>query len=96
MDILVRPIITEKMTELSEDRNQYGFVVLQDANKVEIKKAVEEAYGVNVKSVNTMIYAGKSKARYPRAGVIKGRTSNYKKAVVTVAEGDMIDFYSNI
>jgi len=96
MDILIRPIITEKMTDLAEDRGQYGFVVDRRANKVEIKKAVEEAYGVTVESVNTMIQPGKRKSRYTKGGVISGRTNHVKKAIVTVKEGDMIDFYSNI
>ena len=96
MEILVRPIITEKMTDLAEDRGQYGFIVDLRANKVQIKKAVEAAYGVSVESVNTMIQAGKSKSRYTRGGVISGRTNHVKKAIVTVSEGDVIDFYSNI
>ncbi len=96
MEILIRPIITEKMTELAEDRGQYGFIVNTRANKVEIKKAVESAYDVTVESVNTMIQAGKSKSRFTKAGVISGRTNNVKKAIVTVKEGDIIDFYSNI
>ena len=61
-----------------------------------IKKAVEDMYGVTVDSVNTMVYAGKSKSRYTRTGIIQGRTNSFKKAIVTLAEGDTIDFYSNI
>lgn len=96
MDILIKPIVTEKMTDQSEKLNRYGFVVDKHANKVEIKQAVEELYEVNVTSVNTMRYAGKSKVRSTRSGVQSGRTSAFKKAIVTIAEGEAIDFYSNI
>ncbi len=96
MDILLKPIVTEKMTAQGEDLNQFGFVVDRKANKIQIKKAVEEMYGVNVVSVNTMTYAGKRKSRYTRTGVINGKTKTFKKAIVTLAEGDTIDFYSNI
>jgi len=96
MDILLKPIVTEKMTTQGESLNRFGFVVDRKANKIQIKKAVEEMYGVTVESVNTMIYAGKSKSRFTRSGVIQGRTNAYKKAVVTLIEGDTIDFYSNI
>lgn len=95
-DILIKPIITEKMTEAGDDFNQYGFVVSKKANKIQIRKAVEEMYGVTVESVNTMRYRGKSRSRYTRAGIIKGKENSFKKAVVTLAEGDTIDFYSNI
>ncbi|MBA7533434.1 50S ribosomal protein L23 [subsurface metagenome] len=96
MDILLKPIVTEKMTAQGEEMNRFGFVVSKKANKIQIKQAVEEMYGVNVVSVNTMIYAGKSKSRYTRTGIIKGRSKSFKKAIVTLAEGDTIDFYSNI
>ena len=96
MSILIKPIITEKMTAASEEFNRYGFVVDRAANKIQIKGAVEEAYGVTVDSVRTMNYAGKSKSRFNKAGVISGRTSHFKKAIVQLAEGDTIDFYSNI
>jgi large subunit ribosomal protein L23 len=96
MNILLKPIVTEKMTAQGEDMNRFGFIVDQSANKIQIKKAVEEMYGVSVVSVNTMIYAGKSKSRYTRTGIINGRTKSFKKAIVTLAEGDTIDFYSNI
>jgi large subunit ribosomal protein L23 len=96
MDILLKPIVTEKLTDLSEKLNQYGFIVEKRANKIQIKQAVEEMYGVTVESVNTMVYAGKSKSRYTKTGVIAGRTKSFKKAVVTLADGDTIDFYSNI
>ncbi|MGB0403016.1 MAG: 50S ribosomal protein L23 [Salibacteraceae bacterium] len=96
MDILLKPVITEKMTRDGEDFNRYGFIVSRDTNKVEIKKAVEESYGVTVKSVNTMVTPGKSKSRYTKTGVTQGSTPTLKKAVVTLVEGDIIDFYSNI
>jgi len=96
MDILLKPIVTEKMTDQSEKFNRYGFIVAKDANKIQIKKAIEEMYGVTVESVKTMIYHGKSKVRYTKSGVMSGRAPVYKKAIIEVAEGDTIDFYSNI
>jgi large subunit ribosomal protein L23 len=96
MNILLKPIVTEKMTAQGEDLNRFGFIVHKNANKIQIKEAVEELYGVNVVAVNTMIYAGKNKSRYTRSGIINGRSKSYKKAIVTLAEGDTIDFYSNI
>ena len=96
MDVIVKQIVTEKMTHQGETLNSYGFVVKRDVNKLQIKKAVEEMYNVTVASVNTMRYAGKSKSRYTKSGVIAGRTAAYKKAVVTLVDGDKIDFYSNI
>ena len=95
-DILIKPIITEKMTEKGDDLNQYGFVVSKKANKIQIRNAVEEMYGVTVESVNTMRYHGKSRSRYTRAGIIKGKENSFKKAIVTLSEGETIDFYSNI
>ena len=96
MSILIEPIITEKMTDISENLNQYGFIVDKKANKVEIKKAVENFYNVTVESVNTMVYGGKRKNRYTKSGLIKGKTNSFKKAIVTLVEGDTIDLYSNI
>ncbi len=96
MDIIIKPVITEKMTEMGETLNRYGFVVNRKANKLQIKKAVEDLYGVEVVSVNTMTYRGKTKSRFTRTGVISGKTASYKKAIITVAEGETIDFYSNI
>ncbi|NOZ36266.1 MAG: 50S ribosomal protein L23 [Chlorobi bacterium] len=96
MNILIEPIITEKMTEKSEKLNQYGFIVKKDANKIEIKKAVENFYNVTVENVNTMIYGGKRRDRFTKRGLIKGRTKSFKKALVTLSDGDTIDFYSNI
>ena len=96
MSVLIKPIVTEKMTELGEKRNQFGFVVDKRANKIQIKKAIEEMYDVSVVNINTMRYGGKAKSRYTRTGIVQGKTTSYKKAVVTLAEGDQIDFYSNI
>ena len=96
MNVLIKPIVTEKMTAQGEDFNRYGFVVAKDANKLQIKQAVEDLYDVKVAEVNTMRYAGKRKQRYTKSGVSVGQTSSYKKAVVTLAEGEVIDFYSNI
>ncbi len=97
MGIIIKPLVTEKMTAVSEKfNNRYGFIVTPDVNKLEIKRAVETMYNVTVVDVNTMRYSGKSKSRYTKAGLIKGRTNAYKKAIVTLKEGDTIDFYSNI
>jgi large subunit ribosomal protein L23 len=96
MSIIIKPVITEKMTDLGEKLNRYGFIVDKKANKIQIKKAVEDFYGVDVLAVNTMNYSGKEKSRFTKSGVIAGRTSAYKKAIVTLAEGETIDFYSNI
>lgn len=96
MIIIKKPIITEKMTAISEKLNKYGFIVDVRANKLQIKQAVEELYGVNVAAVNTMRYDGKVKSRYTKAGVVAGQRDAYKKAVVTLAKGETIDFFSNI
>jgi len=96
MGIIVKPIVTEKMTKLSEKLNRYGFRVQKDANKIEIKQAVEAMYNVTVEEVNTLIVAPKQKSRSTKGGVLKGKTSAYKKAIVTVKQGEQIDFYSNI
>jgi large subunit ribosomal protein L23 len=96
MDILLKPIVTEKMTLQGDKFNRYGFVVAKSANKLQIRKAVEELYGVTVDSVNTMRYGGKVKSRNTKSGLLIGKTTALKKAVVTLAEGNKIDFYSNI
>lgn len=96
MNILIKPVITEKMTSLGEKLNRYGFIVNRKANKIQIKSAVEDFYGVDVIAVNTMNYSGKEKSRFTKGGVISGRTNAFKKAIVTLAEGETIDFYSNI
>ena len=84
------------MTALTEQDNRYGFVVDTNANKLQIKEAVEKMYGVSVENVNTMNFNGKKKSRFTKAGWVEGRTNKFKKAIVTLAEGDTIDFYSNI
>lgn len=94
--ILVKPIITEKAEALTEQRNQYSFVVHRRANKIEIKNAVESMYSVAVSSVNTLVMPAKSKKRNTRSGVVNGRVSAYKKAIVTLADGEMIDFFGDI
>ncbi len=117
MAFIIKPLVTEKMTRITEkssvDRTyrvkskggeertkkatpRYGFIVRPEANKIEIKKEVESLYNVKVISVNTLRYAGKRMARYTKAGLIRGKKSAFKKAIVTLREGDTIDFYSNI
>lgn len=96
MAFIIKPLVTEKMTAITEKQNKFGFIVRPQANKLQIKKEVEELYNVTVTDVNTMNYAGKNKTRYTRAGLVKGRTNAVKKAIVTLKEGDTIDFYSNI
>ena len=96
MSIIIKPIVTEKMTQMGEKYSRYGFRVSPDANKIEIKKAVEDMYNVTVESVNTMQVDGKNKSRYTKSGIIKGVTVAYKKAIVTLKKGEVIDFYSNI
>ena len=96
MDIQIRPIITEKANADSEKLNRYTFAVSPDANKFQIKDVVEKLYNVRVVKVNTALYAGKRKSRYTKAGLIRGRKPSYKKAYVTVAEGQTIDYYNNI
>ena len=96
MIIIKKPVITEKMTAISEKLNQFAFIVDKNANKYQIKDAVEELYGVKVVSVNTMNYEGKKKSRYTKSGVVTCRRAAFKKAIVTLKEGDTIDFFSNI
>ena len=96
MSILIKPIITEKATLGSERFNKYTFLVNPKANKVEIKKAVELAYGVTVDNVRTQNYGPERKMRYTKTGIQKGKTNATKKAIVQVAEGETIDFYSNL
>ncbi len=95
-DIIIRPIVTEKFNTLSEKYNKYGFIVNRKANKLQIKRAIEDLYGVKVKDINTMVYSGKRKVRYTKTGIIEGKKNSYKKAIVTLEEGNTIDFYSNI
>jgi large subunit ribosomal protein L23 len=96
MEILLKPIITEKMTAQSVKLNRFGFIVDRKANKIQIKKAVEKMYNVSVETVNTLRYAGKNKSRNTKTGIVNGTTNAFKKAIVTLKEGDTIDFYSNI
>jgi len=96
MGILIKPVITEKSSAQSEDRNCFAFVVRRDANKIEIKQAVEELYGVHVEKVRTALMPGKSKSRYTKSGLSRGNTGAYKKALVQVQSGETIDLYSNI
>ena len=96
MGMIVKPLVTEKMTKLTEKLNRFGFVVRPEANKLEIKREIEALYNVTVLSVNTMNYDGKNKTRYTKSGLIRGRKNAYKKAIVTLKDGDTIDFYSNI
>jgi large subunit ribosomal protein L23 len=95
MSILKRPLVTEKVSALNE-KGKYGFIVDLNANKVEIKAAVEKMYGVNVEKISTLSVMGKLKTRFTKAGVLAGRKPNYKKAIVTLAQGEVIDFYSNV
>jgi len=96
MSILIKPIITEKATTASELSNRFTFLVSRTANKIEIKKAVEAAYGVTVEKVRTLNYGSERKMRYTKTGIQNGKTNATKKAIVKVAEGDSIDFYSNL
>lgn len=96
MNILIKPIITEKVTKDSEIFNRYGFVVDKRANKIQIKNAVESVYGVNVVNVNTMNVRPDRSVKYTKSGLISGKTNAFKKAIVQVQEGETIDFYNNI
>lgn len=95
MSILKRPLVTEKVSAMNE-KGKYGFVVDITANKVEIAGAVEKMYGVNVEKVNTISMMGKHKTRFTKAGVVAGRKVNFKKAIVTLSKGEVIDFYNNL
>jgi large subunit ribosomal protein L23 len=95
-EVLIKPILTEKANSQQESLRRYAFKVSRRANKLEIKKAVEEFYGVNIIDVNTVVVPGKNKTRYTKKGFVKGQKPAYKKALVTVAEGETIDLYSNI
>jgi large subunit ribosomal protein L23 len=96
MEILLKPIVTEKHTAQAESLNRYGFVVDRRANKLQIRSAIEQMYGVTVNDVNTMVYPAKKKTRMSKSGVVQGTRNAFKKALVTLKEGDKIDFYSNI
>ena len=96
MEISITQIVTEKATALTEKQNRYTFRVSPEANREQIKQLVQKLYGVKVVSVNTMVCRGKDKSKYTKSGLIQGSTSAYKKAIVTLAEGETIDYYSNI
>lgn len=100
VDIIKKPLITEKISTLDErvknGKERYTFLVDTRANKIQIAQAVQEMYGVEVEAVNTLIYKGKSKTRYTKTKIVSGRTRSYKKAIVTLAEGEFIDFYSGM
>lgn len=95
-DVLIKPLISEKSAKQTESLNQYGFIVDRKANKIEIKKAIKDMYGVDTVSINTAIIPGKSKVKFTKTGVMKGQTKSYKKAIITLAEGDSIDFFNNL
>jgi large subunit ribosomal protein L23 len=96
MEILQKPILTEKASALTEKANRFTFRVDPRANKLQIKSAIEEMYGVSIESVNTMVVQGKAKSRNTKAGLVTGRSPKYKKAIVTLKEGETIDYYANI
>ena len=97
MAFIIKPLVTEKQTKITDKyANRYGFIVRLEANKLQIKQEVEGLYNVTVIDVNTLRYAGKRSSRYTKAGLIKGQKNAFKKAIVTVKDGDTIDFYSNI
>lgn len=96
MAYIVKPLVTEKVTDLTEKHNVFCFVVRPEANKLQIQNEVEALYNVKVVSVNTVNYAGKNKPRYTKAGLLRGKTNAFKKAYVTLKEGESIDFFSNI
>jgi large subunit ribosomal protein L23 len=95
MSVLVKPLVTEKVTKENE-KGVFGFVVLKNANKVQIKNEIQKTYNVRVESVRTMICAGKNKVKHTKSGVQAGKTQSYKKAIVKVAAGEVIDIYSGI
>lgn len=96
MGVLVKPLITEKMSMLAETKNQFGFEVDKRATKPEIKAEIEKMYNVEVDKIRTLIVQGKRKTRFTKSGVVNGKTSNYKKAIVSLKDGAVIDFYENI
>lgn len=95
-DVLIKPVVTEKVNKATDKFNRYYFIVDKKANKLEIKKAVEEFYGVTVADVNTAVMPGKAKFRFTKAGFISGKKPSYKKAIITIAEGETIDLYANM
>ena len=95
-NILIKPVVSEKAELLSEEPGHYTFVVAKAANKIEIRNAVGERYGVTVNRVNTAVMPGKAKNRSTKSGIIRGRVAAYKKAIVTLVEGDTIDLYNEL
>ena len=95
-DVLIRPVLSEKVNKLTEKFNRYTFIVDRKANKLEIKKAVEEFYGIQVEEVNTLVMPSKAKSRNTKAGIVSGRKPAKKKAIVSVAKGETIDLYGNV
>jgi len=93
---MIKPIITEKATKLTEKLNLYTFRVSPQANKYQIKELVEKTYGVNVQRVNTAVMRGKNKSRWTKSGLLRGKTARWKKAIVTLKDDQTIDFFSNI
>ena len=96
MDILKKPIITEKQTIATDKLGTFGFIVEKKTNKIQIKKEIENVYGVHVKDIRTMIMPAKAKSRFTKAGILSGRKGSYKKAIVTLAEGESIDFFTDL
>jgi large subunit ribosomal protein L23 len=96
MEILKKPVVTEKMNRITEKQPRYGFIVDKRANKIDIAQAVEAMYGVNVEAVNTMTYRGKARSRNTKGGVVSGHKPSFKKAIITLKSGETIDFFSNI
>lgn len=95
-DILIRPALSEKANGLSEKSGKYTFVVSRKANKLQIREAIESFYGVEVTDVNTAVMPGKAKSRYTKAGILEGQKPAYKKAIITLAEGDTIDIFESV
>ena len=95
MSVIIKPIVTEKITQQTDAFNCYAFMVSRSVNKIDIKKLIEDTYSVKVKSVRTMNYYGKTKNRFTKGGVISGKRNAFKKAIVELSEGNSIDFYSN-
>lgn len=96
MSILIKPIITEKATSDSEVNNRFSFIVAKKANKIEIKSAIEAAYGVSISSIKTLNYPVQKSTKFTKKGLVTGVKGGYKKAIVQLAEGDSIDFYNNL
>jgi large subunit ribosomal protein L23 len=96
MNVLIKPIISEKMTTVADEFNRYGFIVDRKATKSQIKAEVEDIYGVKVRRVNTLIQRGKASSRYTKTGVITGKKNTVKKAIVEISKEEKIDFFSNI